>query len=91
MAKTIADLLNRYDSRKNEEILRREAWEAELYRRHPALAALEAQKKELFLRQLERVLHAPGDKDAIKAQAAREAETIQAQVDAYKEEHAIPA
>lgn len=33
----------------------------------------------------------PGDKDAIKAQAAREAETIQAQVDAYKEEHAIPA
>lgn len=43
------------------QILRREAWEAELYRRHPALAALEAQKKELFLRQLERVLHAPGD------------------------------
>ena len=91
MAKTIADLLNRYDSRKNEEILRREAWEAELYRRHPALAALEAQKKELFLRQLERVLHAPGDKDAIKEEAAREAENIQAQVDAYKEEHAIPA
>ena len=37
MAKTMADLFARYDSLKNAEDARQQAWQQQIYREHPAL------------------------------------------------------
>lgn len=61
------DLFARYDSLKNAEEARQQAWQQQIYREHPVLETLDRQKKALLVDQLKEIMQTPEQKRADQA------------------------
>lgn len=89
MAKTMADLFARYDSLRNAEEAKLQAWQQRIFQEHPVMESLENQKKALLVDQLQRILQDPEQKEQIKQSVERQLQEIEQQMQAYARQHHI--
>lgn len=89
MAKTMEDLFARYDSLKNAEEARQQAWQQQIYREYPVLETLDRQKKALLVDQLKEIMQTPEQKEQIKQRVARQLQELEQQTETYLQAQGI--